>query len=431
MKRRYFFKTLGFLSGGLALTKVNKSRAALPLEESLSTVSPLSKKYWEFVRDQFLLPKDYAYLNTGGIGASPISVLDFTHQVTEKLELKPRPGHGYEEWFTIKEKCADLLGGNIDFKNEIHFTACTTEGNNIIINGLPLKKGDEIITTTHEHSGLIVPLLNKVHRFGVKIKTFHPDMKNGLGNVDRIEKLINKKTKLIFVSHITCTTGQRLPAKEISELGRSRNVWVAFDGAQVAGNLPLDLKDIDCDFYATGGHKWVLGPKRTGFSYVRKELLDVMLPTTVGAYSDGGHDIETGEFKYNPSAERYEWATQNEALYQGMGRAIDFLNTIGMENVWQHNKNLAEMFYQGLSKIKNVEILSHEQEEYRTPLITFRVKDKNFKEIGSSLVEKDLRVRVVTEANLNGIRVSCHIYNSEEEIERLLSEINKIATNKI
>jgi selenocysteine lyase/cysteine desulfurase len=177
-------------------------------------------------------------------------------------------------------------------KEEIAFVGCATEGINIVVNGLPLKSGDEVILTTHEHVAGNLPLLNKAKRDGIVLKTFEPDTKNWRGNLERIEKLITKKTRLIFVSHVTCTTGQRLPEKEICKLAKDKGIWVFLDGAQAPGMMPVNLREYNCDFYTTSGHKWLLGPKRTGILYVKKELLDVVRPLTVGGYSDAGYSIE-------------------------------------------------------------------------------------------------------------------------------------------
>ncbi len=434
MERRSFLQALGLLTGSLSLGRKKvfaESLKGATFEQNLSDLQPLSPKYWQIIKEQFLLPDDYDYFNTGGLGASPFSVVEKVKNATTELEVYPQPGHDMNEWWEIKEKCARVFSKACN-KEEIALTSCTTEGNNIVINGLPLSRGDEIITSTHEHAGLIIPLLNRMQRDGVVIKSFNPDMKDGLGNVERINSLITKRTRLIFVSHFTCTTGQRFPEKEIAQLAKDKKLWFALDGAQTVGNMPIDVKEYGCDFYATSGHKWLLGPKRTGIFYVKKSLLDTLRPTTVGAYSDDGADIFKKTLKLNPTAQRYEYATENSALYLGLETGIDFLNTIGFETVWQHNKHLAELLYRGLSTIPQIEILSPEQEQYRTSLITWKLKNVDFRKAASYLTDKKrMRVRVVPEAHVDGVRISLHVYNNEEQVENLLAEINKLASGKV
>jgi len=416
MERRNFIKALGILSGGIA---VSSRRSALGQEPSTSNgyLDAQGKVDWKRVREQFFLPTDYAYFNTGGLGSSPKVVLDVLKHDLLELEVYPQPGHNVIKWDEVKEKCAQVFGCE---KEEIALVSCATEGNNIVINGLPMKKGDEIITTTHEHVGGHIPLLSRAKRDGLIIKSFTPDYKNGLANVELIDKLITKRTRLIFLSHVTCTTGQLLPAKEIAELARARKIKFALDGAQGPGNIPINVREYGCDFYSTNGHKWLLGGKRTGIFYIKKDELESLNPITVGAYSTAGMDFDKRELEFSSSAQRFEYGTQNPALFHSLGAAIDFYAAVGLNTIFDHNRMLAEHLYRRLQEIDRVEVLSPKEEKYRTSMITFRMKGIPSAKISSALTEKQIRVRGVGEANLDAIRVSCHLYNSIEEVERLV-----------
>ncbi len=381
------------------------------------------ENFWKVIREQFIFPDDYIYLNTGGIGAVPNLVLNEIETSMIEQEKYPRPGHDHNKWLETKQTCTGLLAPECKIE-ELALVSTATEGINIIINGLPLKSGDEIITSTHEHPALHVPLLNKWLRNGVAIKAFEPDLKNGAGNLDRISELITGKTRLIFLSHITCTTGQIMPLKEIGQLAKKKNIWFAVDGAQAAGSMPMNIKECQVDFYTASGHKWTLGPKRTGVLYVKEEMLDVLKPMTVGAYSDNGYDILKGKLDFQPSAQRYEYGTQNESLFRGMKTGVDFIKAIGLDRIKKHNRELAEIFYDGLLNIPDVEIVSPEEKKYRSSIISFRVKGKDFKELASFLTaSKRIRVRVVSEAGLNSVRASFHVYNNKEEVEKIIQEI--------
>ncbi|MDW7681043.1 MAG: aminotransferase class V-fold PLP-dependent enzyme, partial [bacterium] len=190
----------------------------------------------------------------------------------------------------------------------------------------------------------------------------------------------------------------------------------------------VNLNQINVDFYTFSGHKWLLGPKRTGVLMVREKLLDTLRPTVTGAYSDDGFDLEKRTIKFHPTAQRYEYATQNDALFEGLGAAVDFLNTIGRKRITDHNRKLAEKFYQGLNAIPGVKICSPEQEDFRTSILAFKVDGRDFRKVASYLTDKkNLRVRVVPEGNVNGVRVSFHVYNNETEVDRLLNAINSMA----
>lgn len=426
MKRRNFINSIGALFGGTFLLNTKLSSAPnRPFYEQIIT-APDDVALWKIVKQQFNFPKDYVYLNTGGIGAVPALVMNEINNRMNKAQIQPRAGHHENSWNSIKEQCTGLLSPECK-KEELALVSSATEGINIIINGLPLRKNDEVITSLHEHAALNIPLLNRLQRDGIRIKTFNPDLMEGLNNVNRIESLITKRTKLIFVSHITCTTGQLFPMKEIGQLAKDKRIWFAYDGAQAVGAMSLDITDSNIDFYTFSGHKWILGPKRTGVLYVKEKLLDTLKPVTVGAYSDDSYDILKKELKFQPTAQRYEYGTQNDTLFFGLQRAVEFIKTIGLERIYAHNRELAEKFLSGLKEIPNVEIFSPTEKKYRTSIISFRIKDMHFRKIGLFLSkEKNIRIRIVPEANLNGIRVSFHIYNNEDDVERILKELKNL-----
>jgi selenocysteine lyase/cysteine desulfurase len=420
MNRKNFITTVGVAAGG-ALTGL--SRPAKGENTALPFSLPESEEdLWRVIREEFSFPEGYVYLNTGGIGSVPRHVRSFFSDAWAQLEMNPTPGHDLNKWNDIKKDVAQLLGNGVDY-SEVALISSATEGINIILNGLPLQKGDEIITTTHEHVALNIPLLNQIKRRGVIIKYFDPDRKNGLNNVKIINDLITKKTKLIFISHRTTTTGQLLPVKEIGELAKSKNLWYTLDGAQVPGSMPVEVNSYNVDFYTFSTHKWMLAPRRTGVLYVRKDMQDVIAPMTVGAYSDNGFNIKDGSLNFQLSAQRYEYGTQNELLYFGMHESLKFLNSIGLSKIREHNETLSEKFYGELKKTEGCELLSPEEREYRSSMITFRIPGKNLNDITGAMGKENIRVRPVSEADLNGVRVSFHLYNNTDDVDKAVRSI--------
>ncbi len=423
MKRTKFLQNLGLLSGSLALGPIAKlygvdSPFGLALKQSDN-----DDDFWRIIREQFVFPDDYIYMNTGGIGALPSLVINKVVTSMNEQERFPRPGHSHDNWIDIKKTCAALFGTECKVE-ELALISCATEGINIILNGIGLKAGDEIITSTHEHPALHIPLLNHHRLNKVNIITFDPDMHSAAGNIDRISRLITNKTRMIFISHVTCTTGQVFPIKEIGELAKSKGIILAVDGAQAPGSMEINVNNLDVDYYVCSGHKWMLGPKRTGILYVPSKNLDFLQPTTVGAYSDSGYDISKMSLTLQDSAQRYEFGTQNEPLFLGLGAGAQFVQTIGLKKIQAHNRELAEAFYEGLSGIKGVEILSPEEKEYRSSIISFRIKSQKAQDVASFLGKgKAIRVRVVTEAGLNGVRASFHVYNQRFEVDKILNKI--------
>ena len=214
----------------------------------------------EKIREEIPALKNSIYMNTGGTGPLPITVLSEIHDTYEKI------GEGGPDVNTIRDPIKSRLEDTRDVishllnvsSDEITFTRSISEGLSIIAYGLDWVTGDEVIVTDEEHPSSILIWLSLAKRYGVKVRKLQLQ-RSKEDYLRSLENLINDKTKLISLSHVTTDTGTRLPAKEICNLAHSKNVMVGFDGAQSVGQFEVDLKDMDCDFYAGTGHKWVLG----------------------------------------------------------------------------------------------------------------------------------------------------------------------------
>ena len=425
MRRKDFLRTGAAFVGGLPFWAPDGGWAAGSGALPDVGTTPDGEALWALVRQLFYLDPEWTYLNTAGLGASPHTVVQCLIDWLEREERAPSAGRDAKEWLAVKEKLAAFLGGRVD-KEDLALIGSATEGVNVIVGGLPLAAGDEVITSTHEHVAVNAALLQRRQSSGIVIRLFEPDMKQGMNNVDRIAELMNQRTRLIIISQVTCTTGQRFPEREICRLARERGVFVALDAAQAPGNIPVDPMDYDVDFYTTSTHKWLLAPKRTAFLYVRRPLLDTLRPACVGGFSAKEYDVRAGLLALQPNAQRYEYGTQNEALFYGLGRALDFLQAIGMRRIWEHNKRLTEVCYSALQQMPQVELLSPEEEQYRTAIIGFRVKDRDLKEVAAHFERNRVHVRSVSEGGLNSLRISFHIYNRGEDVDRFLTVLRAL-----
>jgi len=424
MKRKDFLKGA---AGTIAAVSVpgfmNREGRVNRAQTTWPTVGPDDERFWKFLRGQFPLTEERAYMNTGGLGASPYEVIDAVKSKMDELEKVAETGHSDEIWKEVKTGAGRLLGCDA---GELAFTRNATEGINIVCNGLPLKSGDEVITTTHEHVGNAIPWVGLRQRVGIVIRLFEPSTESARENIDRIEKLITPRTRLISIPHATTTTGQVLPVKAISELAKRKNIWLFVDGAQTAGMLAFNLHDLGCDAYATSGHKWMLGPKETGLLYVRKDMLDVVQAKFIGAYSDNGFDLVKGTLALHPTAQRYEHGTVSVPIRVGLGAAIKFLHRIGMEHVWRRDQALSTRLVDGLKAIPYVRVLSPADPDERSALITFKHEKLAFGAVLEHLNTYNLRARGVGEGGVNGIRISTHIYNTYEEVEKVLEAVRTV-----
>ncbi len=382
--------------------------------------------FWKLLREQFILDPDWIFLNFGGLGSCPLPVIDALVGFLRAEERAPSAGHDEKAWQAVKEKLARALGPACR-KEELGLIGGATEGVNVIVNGLPLKRGDEAITSTHEHVAVHSALLNRMQKDGLVIKLFEPDIVRAAGNVERIAKLVTPRTRLILMSHVTCTTGQLFPVRAISDLARAKGIWFALDGAQAPVNAPFDIAETGVDFYTCSTHKWMMGPKRTGFIYARPGTAEALRPQTVGGGSSVRYDAAKGELVLKPTAERFESGTQNDALFYALGTALDLVATIGVERISRRCRPMAERFYKGLGEIPGVERISPEEEACRTLMIGFRMKTRSMADIMSHLAKDRIRARPVGEGGLGSIRVSFYLNNRDEDVTAILDSLKKLA----
>ncbi|NUM67995.1 aminotransferase class V-fold PLP-dependent enzyme [candidate division KSB1 bacterium] len=342
------------------------------------------------------------------------------NKITE-LERICETGHSEELWHDIKSKAGQILGCKPE---ELAYMRNATEGIAIVCNGLPLKRGDEVITTTHEHVGNTLSWLARQKRDGIVMKAFEPSTHSAQENLERMQKLLTKRTRALSIPHITTSTGQILPVKQIGEWAAANKLWYFVDGAQAAGMLPMNLHEIGCHAYAASGHKWLLGPKGTGLLYVRADALDLIESKYLGGYSNTGEfDMMTGAFQFHPTAQRYEYGTVSTPLFAGLGAAMEFLLKIGMENIWRRDHAMATALKEGLLKL-GVEVNSPQNPEEHGAIITFTLRNMERSKLQNFLAEKyQLRTRGIYEGGLDAIRISLHLYNSFADVDKVLEGV--------
>jgi len=420
--RRGFIRSASMLAA-LSLSEVNAFAARQQIDSEGGTIAEDDETYWHNVRQLFPLTKDWAYLNNGTMGPSPYPVIE----AVRKAMMDEDQLGTYGGWEATAAKIAKFVGANDD---EIALTHNVTEGINIACSGVPLKKGDEVILTTHEHVGNAFPWLNRQKLDGIVLRTFTPGA-TAEETLNRISELINKNTKAIACPHIPCTQGQILPIKRICKLAKDKGLFAIVDGAHGPGMLLLDLHDMGCDTYASCCHKWMLAPKGTGFLYVRKGFQDTLQTRTVGGGSDNGkwnmatNPIVMGE--YASSAHRYYGGTQSISLYKGVNAAIDFIETIGLRNIHNRIKYLGKYTQDRLLEFGDkVELLTPTEERSRCAVNGFRVKGILYTKFYDLCAENKIRIRSVAENGLNSLRVSTHIYNNKDEVDKLMDVIKKV-----
>ena len=427
MKRKEFLRYSASAAFGAALFPSLSLSGADPSRPS-PVVPPgvpegtEGERFWEFVRSQFPLAHEHAYLNTGGLGASPFAVIDAVKGKMDELEKVCETGHSDELLDGIRKDAGTLLGCDAA---ELAFTRNTTEGINIVANGLPLMRGDEVILTTQEHVANAFTWLALAKREGIVLRLFEPSTGSDQENIDALTRCITKRTRLISIPHALTTTGTVMPVRPIAEIARAKKIWFFVDGAQTAGMLPFSLHEIGCDAYATSGHKWLLGPKETGLLYVRKEMLDTIAAKFTGAYS-GDFDLAKGSVSFTPSAQRYEYGTVSIPLRVGLGAAVAFVRNIGLERIWKRDRMLADSLVSGLGAMPSIMLVSSADPAMRTSMVTIRHRTVSHEKLQAHLDTYNLRTRSVTEGGLAALRLSFHLYNTPGEVSRVLEALSTV-----
>jgi len=431
--RREFFKILGagvVASSSLPLiaqTSVNPLSRQFeaqepPIPKASGPVSPDDHRFWSFVREQFPITKNnkIIYMNNGTMGPSPYYIQWVFFRKEEEVNFNGIYG-GHD---VARARVAKFINGQ---EKEIVLTHNVTEGINIVAQGFKMKKGEEVIITNHEHAGNAIPWFTRAQRDRIVVKVA-PLGRDAAETLNNIEKAISKKTRIISIPHMTCTNGQILPAKEIIKLAHSKGILVLLDGAHPPGMFKVDVKDLDCDFYAACGHKFLMAPKGTGFLYIKESCFDRVEPIMTGGGSDAGWDYQHGLKGWNPTAHRYDYGTQSAALYYGLMASFDFIDGIGLDNITARDRALATRLMKGLSQIPQVEILTPWEEKSRCALVGFRLKNMPYDKFQTWLMEKyKIRIRGVAESKLNSLRVTTHIYNTIDEVDLLLEAVQEAA----
>ena len=245
-------------------------------------------------RREFLFPTEVAYCNTGTLGAMPRGVLDAQTNELRRLEAElpdwpyytpiGAPLTGYQPREDIRADVGSFIGADME---EVALTQNATMSMNFLANGMTYSPGDEIIFTDQEHGGSFGPFRLMAKRYGAVVKEINLDtaVANGPeGVLEAFADAITRRTKVIMFSQITSGFGHRLPTKELCRLARDRGIFSIVDGAQVLGQMPVDVKDLGCDAYVSSPHKWLLAPKGTGILYIERSRQEELW-ATLGSYN--------------------------------------------------------------------------------------------------------------------------------------------------
>ncbi|MAS33927.1 MAG: hypothetical protein CL610_07965 [Anaerolineaceae bacterium] len=378
------------------------------------------------IRNLLQSPDDYAYFQTGGFSPKPQPVID---EVVRWMQFQARGPALMEVFEPVSKMLEDVRAEAAASINatpdEIMLNENTTIGINVVATGFDWQPGDIVILSDHEHPGNRIPWYNLVQQRGIQLRflSMTNDEAELLGELDTF---LAENPRLIAISHVSRRSGLRLPAKAIVQRAHEHGVPVLLDGAQAFGAVPVDVRDLDCDFYTFSGHKYIMGPQATGGFYVRKDRLVALVPSWVGSHSQKEMDMH-GKLTLLDSARRFEFGTRNLADQAGFGYALRMWREIGWANVFDWLEAYTDQIKQALLTIPGLVLETPLAYAQSSGTVVFHIPGLAASDISRILLEED-RVLVSTlEFNPQSIRISTHVFNNEADCDRLINGIRRIA----
>ena len=394
------------------------------------------------VRDSFpilsrtVYGKPLVYLDNGATTQKPLCVLDAMRE--EYLNVNANVHRGVH-W--LSQQATDLHEAaretvrkfiNARSTNEIVFTRGTTESLNLVASSFTegcMKEGDEVIVSTMEHHSNIVPWQLQAQRRGIVLKVI-PMTEEGVLDLNAYQKLFTKHTRLVSITHVSNVLGTVNPIKEMTHIAHEHGVPVMVDGAQSVPHFAVDVQELDCEFLAFSGHK-VYGPTGVGVLYGKEAWLDRLPP-----YQGGGEMIEHVSFEkttFERPPLKFEAGTPDYIATHGLAKALDYVSSLGMDNILSHEQDLTRYALQQLRTVEGIHIYGHSNDS-GDAVISFNVGNIHPMDLGTLLDQLGIAVRTGHHCAqplmdrlgvLGTVRASFGLYNTREEVDALVAGIKR------
>ncbi len=378
---------------------------------------------------------DLVYLDNAATSQKPQSVLDAVDSLYKEANANVHRAiyslgsEATKRYEGSRKKVAEFIGALTE--NEIVFTSGTTESINLLARsiGNTLKPDDEILISEMEHHSNIVPWQLAAKRTGATLR-YIPITESGELDLSEPNKYFTANTKIVSLTQMSNVLGTINPIKELSQLAHNVNAIMIVDGAQGASHIPVNIQELECDFYAFSGHK-MLGPTGIGVLWGKTELLNEIEP-----FMGGGEMINVvtmEESTWNDIPYKFEAGTPNFAQAVGLGAAIDYLENIGMSNVETHENSLTDYALKKLNEINGIRI--HGSAPNRGGVISFNVDGIHPHDLAQFLNEDNIAIRVghhcaqpllKTLGETATARLSFYIYNDERDVNKFCASIETI-----
>jgi selenocysteine lyase/cysteine desulfurase len=387
-------------------------------ESQSADVVARDESYWREIQKAFTVNRSYVNLNNGGVCPSPRIVQEAMKRYLDLSNEAP----SYTMWELLEPQVESVRQGlarafGCD-PEEMAITRNASEGLETVQLGLDLKPGDEILTTTHDYPRMLTTWRQRERRDGVVLKTFpFPVPPPSLDDLaERFEQAITPRTRVILLCHITNLTGQIFPVKRICRMARERGIEAIVDGAHAFAHFPFTHADLDCDYYATSLHKWLLAPHGTGFLYVRKSKIPRVWPLMAAPEK---MDADVRKFE--------EIGTHPAANHNAIAEALVFHHGIGVERRAARMRYLRDRWMRRLSENPRARIFTSFDPALSCGIGTVGIEGVDTRKLAAHLFDKRRIIVVpIVHEDFEGLRVTPNVYNTVDEIDRFAEEMEAV-----
>ena len=421
--RRKFLKNISAFGLGLG---VSGSLAAheernFELFDKLKSFNPTEndETFWNLIKQAYTTSSSIMNLNNGGVSPQPKVVQDAFERYNQLSNEAP----SYYMWRildkgreSLRQKLAQLAGCDTE---ELVINRNTTEALATIIFGLPLQKGDEVVLSQFDYPNMKQAWLQREAREGIKLKWV--DLKMPIEDdqvaVDAYKKQITSKTKLVHITHVINWTGQIMPVKKIASLAHEMGAEVLIDGAHSFAHLNFKISDLGADYFGTSLHKWLCAPFGTGFMYIKKEKIEKIWPA-----------FSPPEPKSNDIRKFEAQGTRSFPAEYAIGQAIDFHLMIGSERKFQRLHFLKDYWLKQALENPKIKSFTSLNKDYSGAIASIKIEGKTRNEVVNQLMnEYQNHTTNVNIENVEGVRITPHVYTTIEDLNKLILALNKIA----
>lgn len=426
MNRRRFLSMAGKGVGLATLTSATVAgllddlHAATKRVENLSPQdAAMNEDFWFEIQSSFSVTRGITNLNNGGVSPSPRLVTEAFCRYTWQQE----DATAYTMWQILEPQCETVRTGLAEIfgcdREEIAITRNASESLEIILMGMDLKNGDEILTTTQDYPRMLTTLRQREQREGLVLKTIKvPIAPQHLDDITaEFEKAITAKTKVILTSHVINITGQMMPVKSITDLAKSKGIEVIVDGAHAFAHFDFKQPDLGCDYYGTSLHKWLFAPKGTGLLYVKKDKIEKLWPL-MAADKSQKNDIRKFE----------EIGTHSAAPRLAIGEAILYHNGIGGKRKEARLRYLSRYWMTQLKELPNVRFHTSWEPNQSCGIANVEMVDVDTAALATYLFDKHKIFTVpIIHDEFKGLRITPSVYTTLRELDRFADVMTTVA----